>query len=301
MDFVFHSMGIPVHITVCEENAKNNQLFFKEVEDIFRSWDMEFSRFLEDSALCKLNKHAGAWMNVSPRMFGVLKQCVEIARDTDGLFDPSVGGVLASYGYGLPENYMPPAIHSTWRDIHFKEKPYCVCTAEKQILEPAAIVKGMAIDNAGNVPNAPSAWMINAGGDILTKGSFKDQKYWNIAIQHPLNKEAIVSVVKLHNEAISTSGSYEVHGTSGGSEWNHQVNMQKIKSVNDLVSVSVIAPTSETADTYASVAFLYGLKKGIEFCEKKQIPYLFIAKNMGMYKNNLFTLREVSNISELRS
>lgn len=288
-------MGIPVHITVIDSDEEKILKSTKSAENIFREWDKRFSRFLKNSELNQINLGAGEWQDISPSMFAVISRCVELAEMTNGFFDPSVGGYLAQYGYGLPKKYELPPIPPTYRDIELDSERSRILCAKGQVLEPAAIVKGMAIDAAGKELSPLDGWMINAGGDILTKGDFPEQKYWNIAIQHPRIKNAIVTTVKIHNEAIATSGSYEVGGTTRkGENWHHQINMRTGNPTSGLLSLSVIAPTAEQADTFASIAFLYGLSKGVEFLEKEKAPYLFIDDREIIHKNELFAAREES-------
>lgn len=292
MHYVFHAMGIPVHITIVGEETDEHTRCAKNAEKIFHSWDEEFSRFLEGSALVKLNAGAGAWQNVSPRMFSILQKCVRIAKETNGVFDPSVGGHLAHYGYGLPKNYELPSPFPTYRDIVFDEATSRVLCAKGQVLEPAAIVKGLAIDAAGGTLPKDAGWMLNAGGDILTHGDFPPQSHWNVAIQHPKEKSAAVTVVKIHNEALATSGTYEVGGVSGSAPWHHQVDMQTGNPTAGVASVSIIAPTAERADTLASIAILLGLSQGKVFLDKEGVPYLFVTEEDRMYKNSAFSARE---------
>lgn len=294
MHYVFHSMGIPVHITAIDSDEEKILKSTKSAENIFREWDKKFSRFLKDSELNRINSGAGEWQNISPLMFTVISKCVELAEIANGVFDPSVGGYLAQYGYGLPKKYELPPIPPTYRDIELDSERSRILCARGQILEPAAIVKGMAIDAAGKELSLLTGWMINAGGDILTKGDFTEQKYWNVAIQHPRVKQAIITKVKIHNEAIATSGSYAVSGTTRkGENWHHQINMRAGNPTSGLLSLSVIAQTAEKADTLASLAFLYGLQKGIDFLEKEGTPYLFIDDREIIHKNKLFAMREI--------
>ena len=57
------------------------------------------SRFREDSELSAVNRGAGEWVDVSWRFVTVLTACLDAARATGGLVDPSLGQAIKAAGY----------------------------------------------------------------------------------------------------------------------------------------------------------------------------------------------------------
>lgn len=291
---LFHSMGIPVHITIVGMNDEGAKKIVNQAAGIFDSYDTRFSRFKTTSELHKLNTASGEWMAVSLPMFQVLKKCVELADETDGAFDPSVGGILASYGYGLPENFIPPSPLPTYRDIEFNDRELSVRLKPGQVLEPAGIVKSMAIDEAGAVLSQAPGFLINAGGDIVTHGFYKDGASWNLAIQDPRNLDAIVSVVAIKNKGMATSGTYQTKGIHHGTPWHHLICMRNgNQQTNDIVSATVIADTCKEADTEASLAILLPKEEALARLELKGLPYFLISENGLITKNSAFAELEI--------
>lgn len=286
-------MGIPVHVTLVGANEKDAKKYVADVEQIFHAYDKRFSRFKETSELHKLNTSNCEWCAVSLPMFQVLKKCMALAVETNGAFDASVGGILASYGYGLPENFTLPSPVPTYHNIEFNDRELSVRLAPGQILEPASIVKGMAIDEAGkSLANVPG-FLINAGGDIVTRGEYKNGASWNIAIQDPRNLDAIVGAVALSDAGMATSGTYQTKGIHKGREWHHLVNMQSGEPADGFASATVIAHTCEEADTEASLAILLPESEAIARLEARGLPYFLISKNGAITKNSAFTALEV--------
>jgi thiamine biosynthesis lipoprotein len=229
-------------------------------------------------------------------MFQVLKKCVALAEETDGVFDPSIGGVLASYGYGLPNNFILPSPSPTYRDIEFNDRELSVRLAIGQVLEPASIVKGMAIDEAGKslLADGISGFLVNAGGDIVTHGAYENGAPWNIAIEDPRNLDAIVAAVALQNCGMATSGIYRTKGAQNGASWHHLINMRAGVPSDGFTSATVIANTCEEADTEASIAILLSEDAAIARLEKRGLPYFLIRKNGRVSKNSAFAALEVS-------
>ncbi|MBI5798577.1 MAG: FAD:protein FMN transferase [Candidatus Yonathbacteria bacterium] len=293
---IFHSMGIPVHITLVGVNEIDARKYVADAEQIFQKLDEHFSRFRETSELHKLNTANGAWTSVSLLMLQVLKKCVALAKETGGAFDPSVGGVLASYGYGLPENFTPPSPLPTYKNIEINEGELSIRLLPGQVLEPASIIKGMAIDEAGRtlIDAGASGFLINAGGDIVTHGVYKGDSSWNIAIQDPRNLDAIVGAVALKNAGMATSGTYKTKGVHKGEEWHHLVDMRTGKpSGAGTKSATVIANSCEEADTEASLAILLSETEAIARLNFKGLPYFLINNEGKIIKSAAFAALEV--------
>lgn len=290
---VFHSMGIAVHCTFVGVTEKEADGHVAEAAKIFNAHDTRFSRFKETSELHHLNTSAGIPQKVSLEMFQVLKKCVALAKETSGAFDPSVGSILASYGYGLPANFTLPDPIPTYENIVFNDRELEITLAPGQVLEPASIVKSMTIDDAAHAFHNIPGFMVNAGGDIVTKGAFKDSQPWNIAIQDPRDPRAIVATLGIQNAGIATSGVYQTHGEYVGAPWHHLINMQTRKSTQGIASATVIAPTCAQADTEATLAILLGPTLGVTRLEQTGFPYFLILTDGTIRKNAAFTALEI--------
>lgn len=289
-------MGIPVHITFVDISKEETDKYAGYAEKVFHAYDEKFSRFKETSELHRLNMSKGNWCKVSIDFFQVLKKCVAIAKETNGVFDPSVGGVLASYGYGLPKNFTLPSPLPTYHDIEFNERELSIRLAPGQVIEPASVVKGLAIDKAGEALADVPSFMINAGGDILTRGTFKDGALWNVAIQDPHNTKTIVSVIGVRDTGVATSGIYQTHGEKNGKKWHHLINMKTGEASCDqgsIISATVIAPTCEQADTEASLAILLGVDQATLRLSHLNLPYFFILDDRKIIKDAKFSTLEV--------
>ena len=288
---LFHCMGIPVHLTLIGVTQEEAHADAQAVHAVFKVWDDRFSRFRNDSELGHVNAHTGEWNTVSPEFFSVIETCVALSRQTGGAFDASAGSFLAAAGYGFPKHYQLPAVPPDYHSIELDASAFRIRCAPGQVLEPAGIVKGMAMDAAATGITHASAWMMNAGGDILTRGSYPVQDWWNVAIQHPTQKDAVAAVVRIRDEAIATSGDYEVRWPTDTGEWHHQVNMRTHRPTVGIKSVSVIAPDARQADTWASIGFLEGITDGKAALEAAGVPYCIIDDTTTMHMNERFRAR----------
>lgn len=290
---VFHSMGIAVHCTLVGISEKESEKRVAAAEKIFSEYDARFSRFKDSSELNHINTSLNFPMKVSIDMYQVLKKCVSIAKETSGAFDPSVGGVLASYGYGLPANYTAPEPSPTYRDIIFNDNELEITLTQGQVLEPASVVKSLAIDAASQAFRGIPGFLMNAGGDILTRGTFKNNEPWNIAIQDPRESRAIVVAISVKDVGVATSGVYQTRGLKDGKEWHHLIDMRTKENTQGITSVTVVAPTCEQADNEATLAILLGRVEGIARLDRSGLPYFVILDHGAIHKNSAFAALEI--------
>ncbi|WP_246675502.1 FAD:protein FMN transferase [Mesorhizobium sp. B2-6-4] len=129
-------------------------------------------------------------------------------------------------------------------------------------LDPSGIVKGWAIRNAAGIVQRAgvSDFFIEAGGDVQSCGKNASGKDWSVGIRNPFNTDEVIKVVYPRGRGVATSGTY-VRG-------QHIYNPHGIgNSIQDVVSLTVIAADVLEADRFATAAFAMG-RDGILFIER---------------------------------
>lgn len=130
----------------------------------------------------------------------------------------------------------------------------------KGIFDPSGIVKGWAIAKAAEILGKYTRnFYIEAGGDIQVGGLNDAGGPWQIGIRNPFERHQNIKVVALKNSAIATSGT-AIRG-------QHIYDPIDNKKLDDIASISVIAPNIIDADRMATAAFAMGAK-GIYFIEQ---------------------------------
>src|SRR5215204_2008609 len=77
------------------------------------AFEARVSRFVALSELSRLNASAGHPFVASPMLFALVSLALELARRSDGLFDPTVLAYLVSSGYDRSFDLMPLVRHAT--------------------------------------------------------------------------------------------------------------------------------------------------------------------------------------------
>lgn len=132
--------------------------------------------------------------------------------------------------------------------------------AHNGVFDPSGIVKGWAIAQAAKMlANAGiDDYIVEIAGDMYASGYFNIGVAWTVGIRAPQEPNKVVKIVTLTDMAIATSGTSE--------RGQHIYNPKSDKSINDVLSISVIGPDIMWADIYATAAFARGAA-GIDWLE----------------------------------
>jgi thiamine biosynthesis lipoprotein len=250
----------------------------------FRAVEQACSRFSPDSELMMAARQIGTPVPVSPALFEPLKFALELAKVTEGVFDPTVGKTMEEYGFnrhyltGLPI-VSPSAESVTYRDIEINERDRTMCLHKPMVIDLGAVAKGFAIDLAAQELKEFAGFVVNAGGDLYAGGLDEHGDAWKIGIRHPERQDQVISVIELSDQAVCTSGSYERRSDKMPG-MHHLVNAQTGRSPNHWVSCSVIAPYAMMADAFSTAAFLMDRESGESLIEEAELQALLIASDL---------------------
>ena len=128
-------------------------------------------------------------------------------------------------------------------------------------LDPSGLVKGWAIGRAASILDGHGYrnYFVDAAGDIMARGHSGEGRPWRVGIRHPVERDRVARVILASELAIATSGTYE--------KGSHIYDPHTGRSVDDLLSLTVVGPSVLDADAYATAAFAMGAH-GLEFIER---------------------------------
>ncbi|HJV17693.1 MAG TPA: FAD:protein FMN transferase [Bacillales bacterium] len=256
--------------------------------DAFRKVEQACSRFNPESELMRSSREINKPIPISPYLFEPLKFALEIAKGSNGLFDPTIGKLMENYGFNqnyLTEKNMESTTDTTatFSDIVLNEYERSLLLKKPLVIDLGAVAKGFAIDLAANELKECDGFIVNAGGDVFAGGINDKFNRWSIGIQHLYQQEKVIDCVEISNEAICTSGSYERRSAKNPS-MHHLINPRTKRSENHLVSLSIIAPFAMMADAFSTVAFLSGVTKSKEIVESTGVKGIFIKSDLDIVK-----------------
>lgn len=236
---------------------------FGEFERIVRL----YSRFDSKSLLSKLNLKQEEWVQLSDEFFFLVEYIMDLAKKTNGVFDPTIIDYLELYGYDSKYNFDKlndpkleekikelTKIRPSWKEILLDRKNKKIKLAKNQRIELGGIGKGYAIDCAYNILEKVSGrFLIDAGGDIRGKSNTKP---WEVGLKEfNGTKVEVKSSIKLSNEAIASSGSW----ARKIKRFHHLINpITGVPVEQNYKTVFVIAENALTADSWATPLFIGG-------------------------------------------
>ncbi|MCL5116702.1 MAG: FAD:protein FMN transferase [Firmicutes bacterium] len=247
-----------------------------------RAVEATCSRFDDESALRELCRHPGKHMTVPPILYHALRIAREVAEMTDGVFDPSIGGLLEQQGFN--RNYLtgeevasdiPWDGSVSFRDITILDDGETVRLEKPMLLDLGAVAKGLAVDLAAKEIFGYEGFAIDAGGDVYVSGVDPSGDVWRVGIEDPVHLDRLLGSVQVQDLAVCTSGSYKRRSPKAP-EVHHLLNPETGEPVEGLLSCTVVGPQAVLADVAATAAFLLGPEKALPFIESMGLAGLCV-------------------------
>ncbi|TBL76454.1 FAD:protein FMN transferase [Paenibacillus thalictri] len=250
----------------------------------FRKVEQACSRFSPDSELMMACQQYEAPVPISPFLFEPLRFALEVAKRTNGKFDPAIGATMTAHGFDrhyLTGDIMhgPPSDSATYRDIMLNDRNRTLYLRKPLTIDLGAVAKGFAVDLASHELKRYEGFVVNAGGDLYAGGADENGDSWKIGIQHPIYEDGLIQTVGLSNEAVCTSGSYERRNAAKAG-MHHMIAPITKQSPNEWISCSVIAPYAMMADAFATAVFLLGLERGKRLLEQLGLKGILITPHL---------------------
>ena len=281
------------------------QVYHEGVEDVMQEAidymaEMEtlLSTNVEGSDVYRINRNAGIEpVEVQPETMEIIKRSIQIAEESDGLFDISIGVLTDLWQIGSDDARVPEeseiieAVNLIdYEKISIDEENMTVMLEEEGMsLELGGISKGyigsgiVEIFEENNITTA----IINLGGNVVVMGtSPSNEDGWNVGVQDPDEvRGEIVGTQRVINAAIVTSGIYERYLEVDGTKYHHIMDPRTGYPLdNEISGVTVFAPTSFDGDSYSTALFLMGIEEGIEFINSKDgFEVAYVDKEGGVH------------------
>lgn len=252
----------------------------QEIDSIFNVINQSMSYYIPTSVISRVNRNETD--SVDEHFAIVLRRSLEIAAQTEGAFDPTIGPLVNAWGFGFErrKDMTSALIDSLKRKVGYERVQLVGQRVIKEIPEIQfdfnAIAKGYASDVVGDflASKGVETYMVEIGGDLVARGLKPDGSAWRIGLERPAENEAAPQhwdyLVEMHNRAVATSGSTRKYYEEGGQRFSHTIDPKTGKPVmHNLLSVSVFADDCMTADAFATAFMVMGMEKAKSFLEQQ--------------------------------
>ena len=293
-----YTLCIAVLVTACGTTPKENIYYIKgeaqgttysityiakapvekaAIDSILQVIDLSMSTYIDNSLISKINK--GGNLPIDPHFEKVLSASMDIYKQSNGSFDPSIGQLINAWGFGKKENHTPPTQKQidSLLTLTGMDKVHIITTGEGVFVKKDnpniqlnfnAIAQGYTSDVIADYFRSKqiSNFIVEVGGELAIYGKniLKD-KSWRIGIDNPLQKpdedREIIATVELTDCGLATSGNYRKLWTDSltGQKYVHTINPKTGRpQPSNLLSATVIAPSAMLADGYATTLMALG-------------------------------------------
>jgi thiamine biosynthesis lipoprotein len=275
------------------ESALDRSVVSADINRQLDNVNQQMSTYIETSDLSLFNQlDTKEWVEIPFELYTVIEEALRISVLSENAFDISIGPVVNLWGFGPEENSgtVPndTAINKVLdkvgsQYIHLRSKPYSIRKDKPDLtIDLSAIAKGFAVDIIADYLDKLyiNNYMVEIGGEIKAKGFSPDNKSWHIGIEKPLSDQRTVqSIVALNDTGMATSGGYRNYFEENGIRYSHTINPGTGKPItHNLASVTVLHPSTMTADAMATALLVLGSERGFELALKENLAALFIIR-----------------------
>lgn len=256
---------------------------YKRIDEI----EQMASSSIETSDVSKINQAAGKeYVKVHPEIVKMIKTSKKYSGLSNGAFDITVGPLIKLWGIGTKDERVPsdseiktklPLVG--YNNISINEADNSVkLMKEGMSIDLGGIAKGFTADEVVKVfqKYGIKSAIINLGGSsVYTLGQKPDGTLWSVGIQHPRKdkNEGFLGIIRMPQQALSTSGDYERFFIKDDKRYHHILNPTTgypadVGVMSDTIVIdSNIPDCNMLADILTKITFVSGVEKGLKIID----------------------------------
>jgi thiamine biosynthesis lipoprotein len=261
------------------------------VQSALDAVDQQMSIYRPESELSQFNRAGAGSFALSDDLALVLAAAGRFSAWSGGAFDVTVAPLVEEWGFGVRGvRRVPSAAKIAEGRRRVDWRALTVDAGQRQAVKALAglqadlggIAKGYGVDRAVAALEARGVrhYMVEAGGEVRTRGVNASGEPWRIGIEQPdaLPQQARWAV-PLSGLAMATSGDYRNYFVEDGRRYSHEIDPVAGEPVrNALASVTVVADDCLHADAMATALIVMGPERGRALAESTGIAAHFIER-----------------------
>jgi thiamine biosynthesis lipoprotein len=283
-------VDISLYDVDAEKAAKAVHAITNKMEEIHHDWHA-----WQPSPLTEINQRlaAGKTVTLDAEQQQLIAKGIELARQSNNLFDPAAGKMIALWGFHTddrPNDVPPPSdseitalVKANPRMTQLKLEGNQLSSPNPAIeIDVGGYAKGYAVDQAIDLLHSMGIdnAIVNAGGDLRAVGS-KGGKPWRIGIRHPRQPGVIASLETRGDESVFTSGDYERYFIYQGKRYHHIIDPRSGRPARGSSSVTIVCNDATTADAAATAVFIAGPSQWRETAKAMGIDDVMLIDTQG--------------------
>lgn len=250
-----------------------------------------------------VNKVNNAKISIIDYHFKEVYECSRKVNEmSEGTFDPTLSPLITVWGFGKGHE----ATADTLRIDSILEfvgiEKTCLngnrlSKADERIeFNFSAIAKGYGCDEIGRMfeRNGVKDYLIEIGGEVLSKGVSPSGGKWKISIDRPIETKTneihdSQAIILISDKGVATSGNYRNFQEINGRKFGHTIDRKTGRPIQtQIVSSTVIADNCMLADALATTLMAMTDSKVKSFCLRHNIAAMLVYQNADVWYSPSF-------------
>jgi thiamine biosynthesis lipoprotein len=281
-------MGTPFKICVYVEakHALNVKGDFKKSFSILHDIDHWMSEWRPDTQLSRVNLAAGAQaVKVTSDLFEVIQFALQVAKESDGAFDPTFNALWGLYNFKKGEEREPTDEELkerldliNYKNVELNDALKTVFLSKPGMkLGLGGLGQGYGVDKVvAYLRTKYTAGYVDGSGDTYFWGKKPNGELWRTGIRDPFRPKEVVATIYGTDFSITTSGDDEKFFFKDGVRVHHLIDPKTGRPSMNTRQATVIAPTAFEADSYDTASFIMGPKKALALLERKKLQAVIV-------------------------
>ena len=247
----------------------------------------------DSSDISRLNREKTVVL--SPDAASLLESALDLARDTQGVFDPTVYPLVKLWGFYDKDYHVPSRqeLSDALAKVNYREvslgEDGQACLGPGQQIDLGGIGKGYTSQRVTELLRQAgiTSAMVSLGGNVQCLGAKPDGSPWNIGIRDPFGEE-LYAAVRVTDKAVITSGGYERYfeDPETGTVYRHILDPRTgFPAEKGLSSVSIVTSDGTLGDGLSTALYIMGLKEATRYYQAHQDAFeaVFITDDGTLY------------------
>jgi len=285
------AQGSTFMISYWSSKAVDKNTLEQQIKQEIDRIDQLMSNYRPDSVIEGFNQQ----QNESPYQVGEeLVNMVETAREisnySQGCYDLTVKPFFELWGFRGDKLTKPTAEQiEQVKSYVGLDKLKKVSDTELMKTQPqlrfdvSSIAQGYTVAQLAHIMDQAGItnYLVEVGGELVSRGEKPEHKNWRIAIEKPLpDSQTLQKIIAVHQTeplSIMTSGTYRHFYDQDGVRYSHVLDARTGSPVtHHTVSTTVMIPDATKADAWSTTMLCLGSAEGKKLADELKLPVLFI-------------------------
>lgn len=259
-------MGMRVRITLYAPDEHAARAAASAAFSTIAALENTFSDYRARSELSRVAARAGEWTPVSEPLFEVVKVALDVARASDGAYDPTVAPLVALWRAARASGTLPDDAawdaarsHVGWQRVQLDPARRALRLERGMRLDLGGIAKGYILQRALAAvrERGIAAALIEAGGDVVVGEPPPGRTGWVIDVPGA-DASFAAAAASLAHAALATSGSRYQFIEVDGVRHSHVIDPRTGRPVTAQWTAHVMAGDAALADALATALSVLG-------------------------------------------